>query len=36
MERRVAVRELNQRTSAVLSEVARGIEITITRDGLRI
>ena len=36
MERRVAVRELNQRTSAVLSEVARGIAITITRDGLPI
>lgn len=33
MERRVAVRELNQRTSAVLSEVVRGTAVTITSGG---
>jgi prevent-host-death family protein len=33
MERRIPVRELNQRTSAVLSDVARGVAVTITSDG---
>ena len=33
MERRIPVRELNQRTNAVLSDVARGIAVTITSDG---
>jgi prevent-host-death family protein len=33
MERRVSIRELNQRTSAVLHEVAGGVAITITSDG---
>ena len=33
MERQVAVRELNQRTSAVLNEVAQGVAITITSGG---
>jgi prevent-host-death family protein len=33
VERRIPVRELNQRTSAVLSDVARGIAVTITSDG---
>jgi prevent-host-death family protein len=33
MERRVPVRELNQRTSAILSEVAGGAVIVITSAG---
>jgi len=33
VERLVPVRELNQRTSAVLSEVARGAAVTITSGG---
>ncbi|HEX6512009.1 MAG TPA: type II toxin-antitoxin system prevent-host-death family antitoxin [Chloroflexota bacterium] len=33
MERRIAVRKLNQQTSAVLNEVARGQPITITSAG---
>lgn len=33
MERQVSVRELNQRTSAVLSEVAGGVAVTITSAG---
>ena len=33
VERNVAVRELNQRTSAVLAEVARGTAVTITSGG---
>ena len=33
MERKVSVRELNQRTSAVLSEVAGGAALTITSSG---
>jgi prevent-host-death family protein len=33
MERHIPVRELNQHTSAVLREVAKGVAITITSDG---
>ena len=33
MERRIAVRTLNQQTSAVLAEVVRGQSVTITRAG---
>jgi prevent-host-death family protein len=33
MERQVSVRELNQRTSAVLKDVAQGAAVTITSDG---
>lgn len=33
MERQVPVRELNQHTSAVLSEVAGGVAVTITKAG---
>lgn len=33
MERKVPVRELNQHTSAVLAEVAKGVAVTITKDG---
>ena len=33
MERRVSVRELNQQTSSVLAEVARGSAVTVTSDG---
>jgi prevent-host-death family protein len=32
-ERQIPVRELNQRTSAVLDQVIRGHALTITRDG---
>jgi prevent-host-death family protein len=33
MERRVPIRELNQRTSAILNDVAAGAVIVITRSG---
>jgi prevent-host-death family protein len=33
VERQVSVRELNQRTSAVLKDVATGTAVTITSDG---
>lgn len=33
MEQQIPVRELNQRTSAILSLVAQGQAVTITRDG---
>jgi prevent-host-death family protein len=33
MERKISVRQLNQQTSAVFNEVARGAAVTITSDG---